>query len=140
MNEDTIANALGIPPQEVVPANKSLVPVANTANTDLDNDYSFARQNLYDVLTKGTAALEELVEIAKQSQHPRAYEVLATMIKNLGDTNDKLLALQKQIAEIKTENEPQQATTIHADNAVFVGTTAELLELRNQSQKKLPPK
>lgn len=132
---DKIAEALGIPPQETQD-NKSLVAtVANPANTDLENDYAFARQNLYDVLTKGTAALEELVEIAKQSQHPRAYEVLSTLIKNLGDTNDKLLNLQKDMKELN-DVAPQEQTQgpINVANAIFVGTTTELLELRNQKK------
>lgn len=134
---DTIAEALGIPAQTTSNSTSLVVKAANPANTDLQNDYAFARQNLYDVLSKGGAALEDLVEIAKQSQHPRAYEVLSKLIKDMGDTNARLLELHKDLADLQAEQDAptEQSPSIQVANAIFVGTTTELLEMRNQAKK-----
>jgi hypothetical protein len=136
MSEDTIATALGIPAQTISNSKSLVAVVANPANTDLQNDYAFARQNLYDVLTKGGAALEELLEIAKQSQHPRAYEVLSKLVKDMGDTNARLLELHKDMTDLQSDQEgTSEQAPIQVSNAIFVGTTTELLEIRNQAKR-----
>lgn len=96
---------------------------------NVDNDIEFARQNYYDILVKGGAALEEMMEVAKATEHPRAYEVFATMMKTMSDVNNNLLDLHKKSKDIKkTDNEPPilpGATT----NNVFVGSTADLQKM-----------
>ena len=98
-----------------------------------DADYS--RANYYNLIEKGNEALDGILEVAKESQHPRAYEVAANMIKNLSDVTEKLMILQKQQQELKPKEEQQAGpTNINVDKAVFVGSTAELLkQLKNES-------
>jgi hypothetical protein len=96
-----------------------------------DADYS--RANYYNLIEKGNEALDGILEVAKESQHPRAYEVAANMIKNLSDVTEKLMILQKQQQELQPK-EPTGPTNINVDKAVFVGSTAELLkQLKNES-------
>jgi len=96
---------------------------------DVDNDYKYARENLYGVIEKGTDALDTLIELAKASEHPRAFEVVSQLTKTLVDANKDLLDIQKKVKDLKKEDEkeqPQQVT-----NALFVGSTAELQKMIN---------
>jgi hypothetical protein len=98
-------------------------------------DAEYSRSNYYNLIEKGNEALEGILEVAKESQHPRAYEVAANMIKNLSDVTEKLMILQKQQKELNPQKAEQQGpTNINVDKAVFVGSTAELLkQLKNES-------
>ena len=100
--------------------------------SDTDNpDADYSRANYYNLIEKGNEALDGILEVAKESQHPRAYEVAANMIKNLSDVTEKLMILQKQQQELKPKE--QTPTNIAIDKAVFVGSTAELLKkLKNE--------
>ena len=96
---------------------------------DVDNDYKYARENLYGVIEKGTDALDSLLDLAKASEQPRAFEVVAQLTKTLVDANKDLLEIQKKVKDLKKEDEkeqPQQVT-----NALFVGSTAELQKMIN---------
>lgn len=100
-------------------------------NTD-NPDANYSRANYYNLIEKGNEALDGILEVAKESQHPRAYEVAANMIKNLSDVTEKLMILQKQQQELKPKE--QAPTNITVDKAVFVGSTADLLKkLKNES-------
>ena len=93
--------------------------------TDIEDDYQYARKNLYDVIDKGNEALDYLLELAKASEHPRAFEVVGQITKTLVDANNNLLDLQKKIKDLsKDEDKPQNVT-----NALFVGSTVELQKL-----------
>ena len=93
--------------------------------TDVQDDYQYARKNLYDVIDKGNEALDYLLELAKASEHPRAFEVVGQITKTLVDANNNLLDLQKKIKDLsKDEDKPQNVTT-----ALFVGSTVELQKL-----------
>lgn len=95
-------------------------------------DFEYARENLYDVIEKGQAALFDMMDVAKQSQHPRAYEVLAGMIDTLVSANKDLLDLHKKKKELfKTDHDPK---TIN--NNLFVGSTAELQKLIADTKRK----
>jgi len=98
-------------------------------------DAEYSRSNYYNLIEKGNEALEGILEVAKESQHPRAYEVAANMIKNLSDVTEKLMILQKQQKELNPQKAEQQGpTNMNVDKAVFVGSTAELLkQLKNES-------
>jgi hypothetical protein len=97
-------------------------------------DAEYSRSNYYNLIEKGNEALEGILEVAKESQHPRAYEVAANMIKNLSDVTEKLMILQKQQQELRPKDELAGPTNINVDKAVFVGSTAELLrQLKNES-------
>lgn len=93
----------------------------------VEQDAQLARENIKDLVNKGNRAIEELAVVARDSQHPRAYEVMAGMLKNLADMNKDLLQIHKQKQEIMGETNSNKDVNI--DKAVFVGSTAELMKL-----------
>ena len=103
-------------------------PIANDnerLDSDLQKDYNKVRQNYEEIINKGVDAIDSILEIARESEHPRAFEVAATMIKNVADANEKLIILQKQMREMnKAAGKEQTSTKI--DKAIFVGSTADL--------------
>lgn len=120
MVKDLISRSLGIEPieihegMEVIPAHKE------------NNDYEYARRNLYDVIEKGNNALEDIMDVAKQSESPRAYEVVTNLIKTMVDANKDLLQLAKTRKELEAR-EPEKAQV--TNNNLFVGSSAELLKM-----------
>ena len=78
--------------------------MSDEKNEHYDNDYEYSRKVLYDLIEKGTDALESMIEVARESEHPRAFEVLSTLIKNTADVNDKLLDLSKKHKDINSKN------------------------------------
>jgi hypothetical protein len=110
-------------PVEVLPAElpASEIEIAK----DLDTDYEYTRDNLKAIIEKGSEALDGILELAKESEHPRAYEVVGQIIKNVADVNRQLIDLQKDIKGLKkTESGPKNVT-----NALFVGSTHDLQKL-----------
>jgi hypothetical protein len=100
-------------------------------NDEAEKDYTYARENLYDVINKGQEALFDMLDVAKQSQHPRAYEVLSGLINTLVAANKDLLDLQKKKKELFKEEKPDKTVT---NNNLFVGSTAELQKLIKDRQ------
>jgi len=99
-------------------------------------DFEVARQNIHGIIKKSSEALDYLLEVAKASEHPRAFEVVSQLTKTLVDANKDLLELQKKIKELKTE-EKQNDLKQNVTNALFVGSTSELQKfLRGHSEKK----
>lgn len=90
------------------------------------NDFEAARANLYEVIQTGQEAIDKLSEIASQSQHPRAFEVLAKLMDTMVNTNKELLALQIKIREINASDAPMNEKAQTINNNLFVGSTAEL--------------
>ena len=86
-------------------------------------DYEYSRETYYDLITKGRESLELMIEVARESEHPRAFEVLAGMIKGIADVNDKLMDLNKKQKELNKEDKPTDSTT---NNNLFVGSTTDL--------------
>ena len=113
---------------EKIEQTKELKPVDNSDET-VDNDFKYARENLYNIIERGSDALNTLVDVANQSQHPRAFEVVGQLVKTLSDTNKDLLELQKKVKVIKKDipDQPQNVT-----NALFVGNTSELQKMINK--------
>ena len=110
------------------------VVVDSTPNTglvsldkDLDNDYEESRQTLKDLVVKGNQAIDHLLAIASETEHPRAFEVVATLIKNTAEANEKLMVMQKTIRELK--NIKKNDSGVNVDKAIFVGSTSELSKL-----------
>lgn len=103
-----------------------LSPIAETTEQDTE----FARDNIKNLITKGNVALDNLLHVARESEHPRAYEVAATMIKNLADSNKDLLDLQKKRKDLTsdTQNNVGNTKNMNIDKAVFVGSTNELFK------------
>jgi hypothetical protein len=118
----------------VVKEESKSVTIHEPDRSDNNPDALYSRANYYNLIEKGNEALDGILEVAKESQHPRAYEVAANMIKNLSDVTEKLMILQKQQQELKPKEEQATQTNINVDKAVFVGSTAELLrQLKNES-------
>lgn len=95
------------------------------SNKNIDKDYEYSRETYYDLLEKGRESMELMVEVARESEHPRAFEVLSNMMKNMADINDKLMALNKQKKEIDRVDEPKQIAGT-TNNNLFIGSTTEL--------------
>jgi len=94
---------------------------------DIIKDYEYTRANLYSIIEKGQEAINGILELAHESEMPRAYEVAGQLIKSVSDATDKLMDLQKKLKNIE-ENCPQKSTT-NVTNALFVGSTSELSKL-----------
>jgi hypothetical protein len=138
--EDKVNEILGIEPdnkptlESLIKVENSSVPrIEDTNKSDVDNDYKYSRDNYYDLIQKGQEAIEGILEIAKEGQHPRAYEVAGQLITNVAQTVDKLQDLQKKLKDLK--DLPKTANQ-NIKNALFVGSTAELQKmLKKESEK-----
>ena len=112
---------------------KDIVPIKDV-DEDIVKDYQYTRGNLYSIIEKGQEALDSALEIAVDGGQPRAYEVVAQLIKNVSDATDKIVDLQKKMKELDEEN-PKGKTTNVTNNAVFFGSTDELSKyLKNQKR------
>jgi hypothetical protein len=126
---DSLSDIFDIGPLEepkYLPVTKVEMPVVLDGD-DIDVDSSLARTNIKNLIVKGTDSIDDLLRVAKESEHPRAYEVAANFIKTLADLNKDLLEIQKRKQELRPENN-QSNSSINVKNAVFVGSTAELLK------------
>ena len=97
---------------------------------DVKKDYEYTRGNLYSLIEKGQEAINGILELAQESEMPRAYEVAGQLIKNVADATDKLMDLQKKLKDVEEEKVSKGPTTVN--NALFVGSTAELAKLLKQ--------
>ena len=116
---DKILDIAEKPPKEIKKV-EYVTPAVN--ENDDETDFQYARENLYNLIERGNDGLEELLEIAKQSEHPRAFEVVGQMIGKLTETNKELLNLHKSKKDIKTDSSGPK----NVSNNLFVGSTAEL--------------
>ena len=134
---DTDKNLASILNTDYIPTVKEDKPVTIHQSTEENPDAHYSRANYYNLIEKGNEALDGILEVARESQHPRAYEVAANMIKNLSDVTEKLMILQKQQKDLMPkEQQAVNPTNINVDKAVFVGSTTELLkQLKNESGK-----
>jgi|TARA_R100000329_G_scaffold148112_1_gene136551 hypothetical protein len=101
---------------------------------DIEKDYDYTRGNLYSIIEKGQEAINGILEIAQESEMPRAYEVAGQLIKSVSDATDKLLDLQKKVKEVNEEKEAKGPNNV--TNALFVGSTADLAKLIKQQNVK----
>ena len=130
MDSDNIDKALGVieqlpfktPAQELVNSGQ-VKPVVKKGMDDVEKDYEYQRQNFYNLGERGSDAIEGILELAKESDHPRAYEVAGNLIKQVADVTEKLGDLQEKMKKLKEvpSNAPKNVT-----NALFVGSTKEL--------------
>jgi len=97
-------------------------------------DYEYTRGNLYSLIEKGQEAINGILELAQEGQQPRSYEVVGQLIKSVGDVSDKLLDLQQKMKDLNKEEKSSSPTTVN--NALFVGSTAELQKLLKDGFKK----
>ena len=116
---------------EVVTPSK---PVVKTDNEDLENDYKYQRENFYQLVERGQDAVQGIIDLARESEHPRAFEVAGNLIKQVADVTEKLGDLQLKMQKLKEvpNNAPKNVT-----NALFVGSTIELQKmLKNNARNK----
>jgi len=141
--EDTMNEILGIDNKQptVQKEFKPAVPrIEKKESPDIDNDYKYSRENYYNLIERGQEAIEGILDIAREGQHPRAYEVAGQLIGQVGQTVDKLQDLQKKLKDLK--DLPKTANA-QIKNALFVGSTAELqkmLKNENIKSKNITPK
>jgi hypothetical protein len=124
-----LSEALNTEPIEINP----IIEVQSTEVTSLnqvEDDANFARSNIRDLIAKGNNAMDQLLAVAKESEHPRAYEVAAGLIKNLADMNKDLLELQKKRKDLTPNGDgfAGNAKNLNVDKAIFVGSTNELVK------------
>ena len=94
---------------------------------NVDNDYKYSRDTYYELVEKGKQSLELMIEVARESEHPRAFEVLSGMIKNISDVNDRLMDLNKKKKDLDRKEEIKNIA--NTTNNLFVGSTSELQKL-----------
>jgi hypothetical protein len=123
-----------IVPVEAESVSEKIEKYASDAN-DIKKDYEYARGNLYSLVEKGQEAINGMLELAQESEMPRAYEVLGQLIKTTTETTEKLMALHKIKKDVE-EDAPKGPTTVN--NALFVGSTTELAKLLKQQSQNQP--
>lgn len=120
---------------EVLPK-EELLPAPTTeaiySSDKIEDDYDKSRENLKNLLLSGQAALEHALEVAKQSEHPRAFEVVGNLIKQLADVNQQLMDIHQQKKKLEEPGKAQQKSV--TNNSIFVGSTAELNKMIKKMQ------
>jgi len=107
----------------------------NDKDDNVKSDYDYSRETYYDLIEKGREGLEDMIHVARESEHPRAYEVLAGMLKNISDINDKLMDLNKKHKDI-TQPTKDSKQIEHQQN-IFVGSTADLQRLLQKESEEI---
>jgi len=133
---DGIEDALDIQ-SDIVPVEKpEVVTPVDTASTkeQLKKDYEYTRGHLYSLVEKGQEAVDGILELAQESDQPRAFEVAGQLIKHVGDVADKLVDLQKKVNEIENPKKDKQVNT--TNNTMFVGSTADLAKFLKKQRDK----
>ena len=133
--EDKVNEILGVETKAPVVQKefKPLVPrMEEKGKEDVDNDYKYSRENYYNLIERGQEAIQGILDVAKEGQHPRAYEVALAGIKNVADTVDKLQDLQAKLKELK---QLPKTSNANIKNALFVGSTAELQKMLNRKKE-----
>ena len=128
--DQIIDEALGVidPVNKAIAENKITVPktVVKSGEDDIDNDYKYQRENFYNLVERGQDAIDGILEIAKESEHPRTYEVAGNLIKQVAEVTEKLGDLQEKMRKLK---EVPNSAPKNVTNALFVGSTAELQKM-----------
>jgi len=134
-NYDDLDKALNIE-SSIVEVEKSTtsIDIIPAQTDDIKKDYEYTRANLYSLIEKGQEAINGIMELAGDGGSPRAYEVVAGMIKNISEVTKELIDLQKKMKELN-EDTPKSSSGVNVQNAVFVGSTAELQKLLRQNKE-----
>jgi len=108
--------------------------MSDEKHENVDDDFEYSRRTYYDLIEKGQGALEEMMEVAKQLEHPRAFEVVSGMIKNISDVNDRLMDLHKKKKDYNKKDTPKSVDGT-TNNNLFVGSTVELQRMLQDMNK-----
>lgn len=133
---DKLNETFDIEPKEVESKKIKKIEEINSSVEDIKKDYEYTRGNLYSIIEKGQEAIDSVLELAQETEQPRAYEVLGQLIKNVSDTTDKLMELQKKLKDVEEESVKTKGPST-VNNALFVGSTAELSKLLKNGLKDL---
>ena len=128
-SDDVLDNVLGITDVVETTASRVTLPEVTpptTTSDDTDNDYKYQRENFYNLIERGQDAIDGILDLARESEHPRTYEVAGNLIKQVAEVTEKLGDLQGKMKKLKEvpNSAPQNVT-----NALFVGSTAELQKM-----------
>ena len=129
-------NAFNITPEVMKPEKVGITPEQKPdriTKDDITRDYEYTRGNLYSIIEKGQEAIDGILELAQESDMPRAYEVAGQLIKSVSDATDKLMDLQKKLKDVEEEKVAKGPSNV--TNALFVGSTADLSKLLKDAQK-----
>jgi hypothetical protein len=131
-NIEQLNNLFNLDPMTDKSMELTTIPEAMNSNKEIDqeDDYQLARQTMRKLLMKGETTLDDLIELSKNSEHPRTYEVAGQFMKTMSDVSKDLLNLQKQVKELKADDTQQKIGT--QNNVVFAGSTAELFKALKQ--------
>ena len=130
-HDDKIAETLNLTP---VDKKTEVVKVEPADDQKLENDFQYARENLYNIIERGTDALNGIVDLANQSQHPRSFEVVADLVRTLSGANKDLLDIQKKMKDMDPDKHKPQKV----ENNLFIGSTKDLTDLLDGGARKVP--
>ena len=131
---DGLNDAFGTEPSELQKHVEKIKPILKKTDTeDVKHDYEVSRAALHSLVMKGQEAVDGILEVAQASDHPRAYEVAGQLIKNVADTADKLIDLQKKMKELDSEDKKNTPSTVN--NTMFIGSTAELQKMLKKQKE-----
>lgn len=133
--DDNLSEVFDIAPSvatDVVDKNGEVIPASNTK---IEDDYDITRTNLRELLISGQAALQHALDVAKQSEHPRAFEVVGNLMKQLADVNQQLMDLHQQKQKLDAPAKGEASKQVTNNNAIFVGSTAELNKMIKNMSK-----
>jgi len=126
---DEIGKSLGLEPLDDVVEGKVIERTEVPTDDKANKDYEYARSNFYNVIESGTEALEQMLDVAKASEHPRAYEVVSTIMKTLVDANKDLVKMSTDKLKVEGESSTDSSQNPTTNNNLFVGSTKELQQL-----------
>ena len=121
---------------EIVPSTDRKLKKITSQVDDIKKDYDYTRGNLYSIIEKGQEAINGILELAQESDQPRAYEVAGQLIKSVSDATDKLMDLQKKLKDVEEDKQVRGPSTVN--NALFVGSTADLAKMLKDGLKEEP--
>jgi hypothetical protein len=132
---DEIGKSLGLEPLDDVVEGKVVQRTEVPTDDKMNKDYEYARSNFYNVIESGTEALEQMLDVAKASEHPRAYEVVSTIMKTLVDANKDLVKMSTDKLKVEGESSTDSSQNPTTNNNLFVGSTNELQQLIKDMKK-----
>ena len=130
---DGLNEVFGTEPAEIQKIVDEKPSLKKSDSQDVKQDYEISRAQLHNLVMKGQEAVDGILDVARASDHPRAYEVAGQLIKNVADTADKLIDLQKRMKELDDEPKSKGPSTVN--NTMFVGSTAELQKMLKKQKE-----
>jgi hypothetical protein len=126
--DDRLSEVFDLEPTTTVPLVIDAVTSLQVSDK-IESDYDKSRNNLHELLLKGQDALNYALEVAKQSEHPRAFEVVGNLMKQLADVNQQLMDIHQQKQKLDAPSKAEAAKNVTNNNAIFVGSTSELSKM-----------